>query len=116
MVKAKAHKRRDMYTRQMGDAVQAGNSDAVGKAYKLRDDFVKRVRRQNRINDQDDEELRLSGRMSKAAKVTLRNINKVEAKRARKLREELPMILQRGAKLHNENNFAFVNKILSNLI
>lgn len=113
MVKAKAVKRYDTYTRQMREA---GNSNLVGKLYKKRDDLVSKHVRRRVINDQDNEDLRLSGRMSKAAKVTLRNVNKVEAKRARKLREELPMILQRGANLQNENNFAFVNKILSNLI
>ena len=86
-------------------------SQKLNEFYLQKEAIVKKGRRLAGMASMDKEH-----NLAKSAKVTLRNIRKVEAKRMRKLRKDLPMILQRGANLHNENNLAFVNNILSNLI
>lgn len=89
----------------------AANAAKLDKLFIKKEKIIKKERRQKMEVEYDKDLLN-----SKAAKVTLRNIKKVEGRRMRRLQRDLPMILQRGANLHNENNLAFVNKILSNLI
>lgn len=89
-------------------------SNKLEKLWTKRGQMLTKHRRQLMEAEYEKEERAF--RPSKADKVTARNIKKVEGKRLEKLKKDLPIILQRAAKLHNETNLAFVNKILSNLI
>lgn len=120
MVKAKIPSRNEkryntLMKKQIEPTLSAPPSAARGtkldELFREKERIIKKGRREEMVASIDTDLLN-----SKAAKVTLRNIKKVEDKRMRRLQQDLPMILQRGANLHNENNYAFVNKILSNLI
>lgn len=89
----------------------AANAAKLDELWDEEQRLIKKARRQAMVVAEDKDLLN-----SRAAAVTLRNVRRVEGKRMRKLQQELPMILERGLGLHNENNLAFVTKILGNLI